>query len=185
MRNNWTVWIIVLGVVAVILFVFNFQAKKDMVPVNHILPEGEVGQSTPIEYEFVDQAAEDAQLAIQETASGVAATSGVTAKAKAVGQPGVSTVKSPTAKAPGGSDLAKGKYTIQVMAAKNKVGIEAEVKKMSQQGHPAYMVTKDLGEKGVWYRIYVGSFSTKAEADQYLAKIKAAHKNAFVVSVKN
>lgn len=185
MRNNWTVWIIVLGVVAVILFVFNFQAKKDMVPVNHILPEGEVGQSTPIEYEFVDQAAEDAQLAIQETASGVAATSPVTTKGKAVGQTGVSTVKSPTAKSQGGPDLAKGKFTIQVTAAKNKAGVEAELKKLVQRGYPAYLVTKDLGEKGIWHRIYVGSFSTKAEADQYLAKIKATHKNAFVVSVKN
>lgn len=185
MKNNWTVWFIVLGVVVVILFVFNFQAKKDLVPVNHILPE-ETSQTPKIEYEFVDRPSEE----IPPTTAGSMPVQTPTTAGKSnltMGKPVVPIL--PSGKAgesiPGQTDFSKVAFTIQAVSVRDKVAAEGVLTKLRQQGHPAYLVTKNLGAKGTWHRIYIGTFSTKPQADEYLGKVKTLFKDAYVVSPKN
>jgi|GEM_PF-424116 len=43
----------------------------------------------------------------------------------------------------------------------------ARAKTLGQKGVPARVVTADLGDRGVWYRVMIGSFSSVHEAQRY------------------
>jgi len=44
------------------------------------------------------------------------------------------------------------------------------------------VVSKDLGEKGVWFRVRIGEFETKEEAEEIEQKVKQEYKDSFIVS---
>lgn len=71
-----------------------------------------------------------------------------------------------------------------------QVGSYPEVKEASYRveewkarGYPAYMMIADLGEKGLWYRVRIGSFNDKEGASIYLTDLKDREgiKDAFVI----
>jgi cell division protein FtsN len=84
-----------------------------------------------------------------------------------------------TAKAPApavkerASSGLKLRYTLQIASYQDKQAAEDEVKKMKKQGYAAFIVSSLLPEKGTWYRVRLGSFTSKAAAEKLQKEIDA------------
>ena len=65
-----------------------------------------------------------------------------------------------------------GNFALQIAARPD----EAEAKKIAAQiqdaGGRARVVRAELPNRGTWYRVYVGAFETRAEAENYGAQLK-------------
>ncbi|MFA5260600.1 MAG: SPOR domain-containing protein [Candidatus Omnitrophota bacterium] len=178
MKNQWLIWFIVVGVVILVLFTFNYQSGQDVLPLGEVFPEDETGVEPPIEYEFVQS---DGSVATpQERIPAVASTAVPVAQPPAEKPAG-----SPPAVRPQDleqKDFSKIPFTIQVLSSKDKLRAQEALQKVKDAGYPtAYLATKDLGDKGLWHRIYVGTFPTKEEADQYLPQVKKAYPDSFII----
>lgn len=55
-------------------------------------------------------------------------------------------------------------YSIQVASSTSREASERLQQKYGQLGYLAYIMTADLGEKGIWYRVRVGNLKTPEEA---------------------
>lgn len=75
-------------------------------------------------------------------------------------------------------------YAVQLYSFKDKARADVMVNTLKSQGHPAYMQMSDLGAKGTWYRVRVGSFATAEEAKALLAEIGQEHQGSIVVKEK-
>ena len=58
------------------------------------------------------------------------------------------------------------RYTLQIASYQDKQAAEDEVKKMKKQGYAAFIVSSLLPEKGTWYRVRLGSFTSKVAAEK-------------------
>ncbi len=65
------------------------------------------------------------------------------------------------------------RYTLQIAAYQEKGMAEDDMKKMKQQGYAAFLVAFDLPGKGTWYRVRLGSFSSKASAEKLQKEVRA------------
>ena len=187
MKNQWTIWALVACVIVAILFIVNFQSRKEVASIGDIFPESD-NASQEIEYEFVDTnqgtSQESAGQASQSTAphaqtslititkSGVVPTipqpiqsSGTTGQANQLSHPTIP-------------------FTIQVASFKDRAKADLALTGVKAAGYPAYLVEADLKEKGTWYRIYVGNFASKSQANEFLSQLKPTYKDSFVVSPK-
>ena len=64
-----------------------------------------------------------------------------------------------------------GKYFVQVSSWKNLAKAEQEVKKLKAKGNDAFVVKAYIEQfKGTWYRVRVGGFKSKEEAEAFSAK---------------
>ena len=79
-------------------------------------------------------------------------------------------VKEPKATA---SSNPKIRYTLQLASYQERELAEEDVKKMKKQGYAAFIVSSQLPDKGLWYRVRVGSFSNKASAEKLKKEIHA------------
>ncbi len=68
-------------------------------------------------------------------------------------------------------------YAVQVSSSPDRVDSEQLLQKYMDLGYQAYVMPADLGERGIWYRVLVGNFTTKEEAEQLKQDIlnRAAH----------
>ncbi|MCK5581658.1 MAG: SPOR domain-containing protein, partial [Candidatus Omnitrophica bacterium] len=188
MKNQGLIWVFVIIVVGVVLFAFNYSGNE-FISLNDIFPDEDLS-SSGIEYEFVDYVEEEAAVEealkateeIEEPVAEIAKKGSVTQAPieKKVKEPVVvekiakpATTPAPEVKSAGFSDVP---FTIQVLSSKDRTSTEKVLSKIKKEGHPAYLVTANLGEKGTWHRIYVGKFSTKAKAKEYLAKVQTGYK---------
>jgi cell division septation protein DedD len=67
-----------------------------------------------------------------------------------------------------------GKYTIQIGAFQKEEDAKQIVNKLKSKGYPAFIKTADIPGKGTWYRVRVGTFSTRVTAKLYAANLKNA-----------
>jgi cell division septation protein DedD len=65
------------------------------------------------------------------------------------------------------------RYTLQLASYQDKEMAEADVKKMKQLGYSAFIVSSELQEKGTWYRVRLGSFSSRASAEKLQKELRA------------
>lgn len=75
-------------------------------------------------------------------------------------------------------------YAVQLYSFKEKSRADTMVNTLKAQGKPAYMQMSDLGDKGTWYRVRVGSYATADEAKAMLAEISKEHKDSILVKEK-
>jgi cell division septation protein DedD len=194
MKNQWPVWLFVVGVVGVVLFAFNYQSQEQLSSVKEMFPDKEPDEMADFEYEFVDESADketpaavDGQQTqtpeaqVKQTPSTTTAT--MAQKTPGGTAPAIATATSPTIGSTSG--MGKQPYTIQVSSFRDRQQAERALQDIKKVGHPAYITSKDLKDKGVWHRIYVGSFQTKKDADDYLSNLKKDYKNSFIVSLQN
>jgi hypothetical protein len=80
------------------------------------------------------------------------------------------------------SDFSRVPFTIQVASYKDKKKAKAAFDRIKANDYPVYLIEKSLDEKGVWYRIYIGEFNTRDEADEYLLNIRGDFKDGFIIS---
>jgi cell division protein FtsN len=74
-----------------------------------------------------------------------------------------------------------GNVAIQVASTKDPASAETMVKKLQIKGYPAFSVKADIPEKGTWYRVRVGYFSGKTEAESIRQQLAASGYEGIVV----
>ncbi|GAK56271.1 sporulation related [Candidatus Vecturithrix granuli] len=62
-------------------------------------------------------------------------------------------------------------YSVQVASSPNREDSERLVQKYGEAGFQAYVMTADLGEKGIWFRVRVGNMPTRESAEQLKQEI--------------
>lgn len=62
-------------------------------------------------------------------------------------------------------------YSVQVASSTNREDSERLVQKYGERGFQAYVMTADLGDKGIWYRVRVGNMPTNEAAEQLKQEI--------------
>ena len=73
-------------------------------------------------------------------------------------------------------------YRIQVASFRDLAKANVKMEEIKKKGYRSYIIARDLGEKGTWYRVYVGTFSNKNEAAEHLTKVKADYPDSFLIS---
>ncbi|MDO8580852.1 MAG: SPOR domain-containing protein [Candidatus Omnitrophota bacterium] len=175
MKNSWLIGVLVVGVVVAVLVVFNYQGRNQSVPLNEIFPEEEV-RPVDINYEFVDNAQQPVE-ALPPMPS-----AGRTTSAKTAASP-TSVTKSESAPKATASSSSK-TFAIQVASFQDKAKAEQSLQGVKAKGYDAYLITRDLGEKGTWYRVYVGKYDTKAQAQENLAQVQKDYHGSFIIGPK-
>lgn len=64
-------------------------------------------------------------------------------------------------------------YSVQIGAYQDQREAAYHVEEWKAKGYPAYMMIADLGERGRWYRVRLGGFPTKEDADHYLGDLRS------------
>ncbi|MBN1638221.1 MAG: SPOR domain-containing protein [Ignavibacteriales bacterium] len=64
-----------------------------------------------------------------------------------------------------------GYYTIQVGAYKSKTNAEKLFRGLNSKGHDAYILSSQSSQGGVLYKVRIGNFSSRQEAEDYTKKI--------------
>ncbi|MBF0387165.1 MAG: SPOR domain-containing protein [Candidatus Omnitrophica bacterium] len=77
---------------------------------------------------------------------------------------------------------AKESFAVQVYSFKDKARADAALEKLKAKGHKAYIMVSDLGARGVWYRVRVGSFGAEDEAKAALEAITVDFKSGIIVT---
>ena len=78
---------------------------------------------------------------------------------------------------------ANARYSIQVGSYPNPDEAHEMVNGWKEKGYEAYLLSADIPDKGRWYRVRLGAFDTKEEAQKFLTQFKAKESaNAFVTS---
>ncbi len=68
---------------------------------------------------------------------------------------------------------ANGQFSIQVGSYPNMNEASAKVEDWRGKGYPAFMMIADIPDKGRWYRVRIGGFGSKEDAQGYLEKFKS------------
>ncbi|MGD9305205.1 MAG: SPOR domain-containing protein [Desulfobacterales bacterium] len=63
-------------------------------------------------------------------------------------------------------------YTIQAASVKKANDADRMVAELKQKGYPAYRTIGKVAQKGIWFRVRIGEYNSKAEARQTLNKLK-------------
>jgi cell division septation protein DedD len=58
------------------------------------------------------------------------------------------------------------RYTVQIAAYQEKGMADDEVKNLKKRGYAAFIASSELPGKGTWYRVRLGSFSSKTAAEK-------------------
>ena len=65
-------------------------------------------------------------------------------------------------------------YTIQAASVRAAGDADKLVTKLKAQGFPAYRAIGKIPGKGIWYRVRVGEYKSRADARRMLEKLKKA-----------
>jgi DedD protein len=180
MKNNWTRWALGIGVGVIIFIALSYKSSHKDIPLNEIFPTEE---AYPVNVEYAPEETQTAAAVPVETVKAPVKKAVETPKVVVpVSQPATSPASVPSTS----SVQVKSMYfAVQVASSKEKDKADQMAQKLKAKSLDSYVIMKDLGEKGIWYRIYVGKYMTKAEADAALAQVKTDYPNSFVVSLKN
>lgn len=63
-------------------------------------------------------------------------------------------------------------YTVQAASVKNAKDADHLVAKLKQKGFPAYRTLGKVPEKGIWFRVRIGKYNSRTEANKTLNKLK-------------
>ena len=171
MRKSWLTWGFIVAVVTVFV-VFNYQEGRDAVPLSEIFPDEEVFP-VDVEYEFVqEEVVSSVPVQVKEVAEKVQIQMPKETVVKAL-------VAADSAPVPV-KELAA--YTIQIASFKDKKRAEEALGKIHVKVPLAYIASRDLGAKGVWYRVYAGQFNARREAEVSLNDIKQNYDSSFIIS---
>ena len=72
--------------------------------------------------------------------------------------------------------------TIQVHSFQDQAKAQKAADDLRKDGFTADIIKRDLKEKGIWYRVCVGEFETKQQAEEKLTKLMGKYKFSFVIA---
>jgi len=163
MRNSWLIWFLGIGIIVAIFWAFNHQGTKGAVSLVEIFPDEETFPIVDVEYEFVDSQA-------------------VIEPPKVEPKPASEPVKKEVQ--PKVTEAVKANFSIQVASFQQKERAEQVVAELKAKNYAPYIKSRNLGEKGTWYRVYVGEYTTKAQAQEILSVIQNHYKNSFIIAIQ-
>lgn len=171
-RKSWFAWVLAFTVIAMFVM-FSYYGSDGAVPLSEIFPDEEVFP-VDIEYEFVrDEAVlSEAEEMVQVFPETQAAAPVAEAILKDFPPAEVKSIDKENA------------YTIQIASFKDKKLAEKAVVKIRAKVPSAHIALRDLGQKGIWYRIYAGQFEQRSEAEVTLSNIKRNYSSSFIISPK-
>ena len=70
------------------------------------------------------------------------------------------------------SSVPGGTYTVQVASTKDARAADQVVKKLQTKGYRAYKTKAEITGKGTWYRVRVGGFGSRSQADKVRAQLQ-------------
>ncbi|MBF0330716.1 MAG: SPOR domain-containing protein [Candidatus Omnitrophica bacterium] len=73
-------------------------------------------------------------------------------------------------------------FAVQVFSFKDKVRADAALKMIKEKGYPCYIMMSDLGARGIFYRVRVGSFASEEEARKNLESVVKDFKSGIIVA---
>lgn len=73
-------------------------------------------------------------------------------------------------------------FSIQVYSFKEKERADTALKALKDKNYPAFIMVSDIGDRGIWYRVRVGSFTDENEAKRILDLLVQDFKNGIIVS---
>lgn len=73
-------------------------------------------------------------------------------------------------------DLKDGPYIVQILSIKDKEKAEYYTKILKEEGYPSSMTIVELGTQGYFYRVRVGGYQTRNEAQDQINRILAEEK---------
>lgn len=66
-----------------------------------------------------------------------------------------------------------GQFTVQISAWRSSINAKREVERFQRAGYNAFVERADIPSKGgLWYRVRVGQFSTRAEAERQARELE-------------
>lgn len=71
-------------------------------------------------------------------------------------------------------------FTIQVASFQDKARAELVSEEFKKKGYIPVISAKDLGDKGTWYRVWVGDFESEEKARELLKTLKEDYKDSFI-----
>ena len=72
-------------------------------------------------------------------------------------------------------------YTVQVAAVKVVKDADRLVAQLKKKGYPAYRTISKVKDKGIWFRVRVGQYKSRAEASPTLKKLKKSGMKPIIV----
>jgi len=75
-------------------------------------------------------------------------------------------------------------YTVQVAAFKTEKDANRMVEKLKRDGYAAYRTITKIEGKGIWFRVRVGKYQSRAEAVKLRQKLKKAGKETMIVKLE-
>jgi cell division septation protein DedD len=80
----------------------------------------------------------------------------------------------------------EGEYTLQVISYDRPEPSHAFAEGLRAKGHSAFVTSADIPERGRYYRVRIGPFKSREQADTYRSKFEdEEHMNTFVVRLKS
>jgi len=73
------------------------------------------------------------------------------------------------------------KFTIQIASLKDSGIADKLVGRLKKGGYPAYRSIGKIPGKGIWYRVRVGYFNSRSEADPTLNRLKKEKIEAIII----
>jgi cell division septation protein DedD len=195
MKNQWPFWLFVIAILIVVVIAMNYQGAQDVAPLGDIFSQGQGA----LEYEYVAPSDQKTTVAVAPKMTGTTAVdnSKVETKVVAASTATVSPVSAPvsavvssaaatstlstTAPVKETAVSAAGSFAVQILSSKDEKATEAELQKVKKNGFAeAYIRKVDLGGKGIWYRIYVGQYTSMTQAQEGLTAVKQKYPQAFI-----
>ncbi len=75
------------------------------------------------------------------------------------------------------------KFIIQIASFSQKERADDLVQQLREEGYVSDLQPRDLGDKGMWFRVYVSGFQTEQEAKEVLEVLKKEYKDSFIRSL--
>jgi cell division septation protein DedD len=196
MRKSVLFGIFVIGVLATIFYVYYYQSSQQDVSLGEIFSEEEY--PVDVEYEFIGKDGKpiiesasagsvkkpalkiepDTEVVLESTNAVVSVSAAQTVAVEST----VTTVPASERGVLAQQALTKIPYTIQVASLKDKAKAEEAVQDLKTKKYDGFIVSRDLGDKGIWHRVYVGKFNAKSDAEDFLTKIQQDFPGSFVIA---
>jgi cell division septation protein DedD len=80
------------------------------------------------------------------------------------------------------TDKTNKNLTIQVASFKDPTAADKMVAELKEKGYPAYRSMGKIPGKGIWYRVRVGHYGSKSEADSTIKKLKKDRLDCILVN---
>ncbi|MDD2316858.1 MAG: SPOR domain-containing protein [Desulfobacterales bacterium] len=90
----------------------------------------------------------------------------------AVAKPALETVRQVPAQQTPSVSASGMSYTIQVASLRTFEDADQMVKRLQKKGYPSFQTAIDIAGKGRWYRVRVGSFKDRTEAQKTMERLK-------------